>query len=221
MDGPTREGPPLEGPILDHLVFAVPDLRRGIEAFGAKLGVEPASGGRHEGMATHNALLRLGGRRYIELIAADPGAPEPPRPRPFGLDSLEGPRLVTWAVRTTDIEATARRSRERGYDPGIVFAMSRARPDGETLHWKLSLRADPFGEGLVPFLIDWGDAEHPAGDGEAPAPCALESFEGVHPKPEPIRAALAALGAKLAIRIGVTARLEAVISGPGGKLELR
>jgi hypothetical protein len=42
-------------------------------------------------MGTHNRLLKLGEGFYLELIAIDPQAPPPGRPRWFGLDRLELP----------------------------------------------------------------------------------------------------------------------------------
>jgi hypothetical protein len=209
---------------LDHLVYAVPNLARAIETFERSLGTAPVAGGRHAGMGTHNAILPLGDLSYVELIAADPDAEDPGRPRPFGLDALEGPRLVTWAVRSNDIEATVLRAKERGYDPGVVFEMSRARPEGDTLRWKLSLRAEPVGDGLVPFVIDWGDSEHPARAEGGTAPCTLESFRAHHPSAGPIRQALDALGARLEVlenAPGTRPQLEATLIGPAGRLELR
>ena len=147
---------------LDHLVYAVPDLEKAIESFSHQLGCAPVFGGRHEGLGTHNAILPLEGLTYLELMAADPTLPDPDLARPFGLDLLQGPRLVTWAVRSRDIEADTKLARERGYDPGIAIEMSRKEPSGETLNWKLSLSREPLGDGLVPFVIDWGSTRHPS-----------------------------------------------------------
>lgn len=206
---------------LDHLVYAVPDLECAIDEFSRQLGSAPAFGGRHEGLGTHNAILPLAGETYVELIAADPALPAPNQQRPFGLDTLRGPRLVSWAVRSRNIEADATRARERGYHLGIVIEMSRVEPDGETLSWKLSLRAEPLGDGLVPFVIDWGSARHPAA---APAAdsfrCALADFSAQHPDPQPVRDALDALGAELRVDEAPAPSLSARLTGPAGSLEL-
>jgi hypothetical protein len=206
---------------LDHLVYAVPDLESAVDAFSRQLGNAPAFGGRHEGVGTHNAILPLAGERYVELIAADPTRPAPNQPRPFGLDTLQNSRLVTWAVRSRNIEADTTRARARGYDPGIVFEMSRKQPDGETLSWQLSLRAEPLGDGLLPFVIDWGSAQHPglvhATDSGS---CALSVFSAEHPDPQPIRDALDALGVELRVVSGKTPRLAARLDGPAGAIDL-
>jgi hypothetical protein len=210
---------------LDHLVYTVTDLAAAVAEVEKALGVRPVAGGRHESLGTHNALLPVGGGAYLELIAADPDAPAPagPRPfaaapRPFGLDDLERPRLATWAVRSRDLDGALREARERGYDPGRALEVSRAQPDGGRLRWRLSLRDEPFGDGLVPFLIDWGDAPHPSSRG--PAGCSLRQLRGEHPDPEPIREALAALGASLTLRSAPRPRLLADLEGPGGRLRL-
>ncbi|MBW2290742.1 MAG: VOC family protein [Deltaproteobacteria bacterium] len=206
---------------LDHIVYAVPDLEGAIDEFTRRLGSAPAFGGRHEGLGTHNAILPLAGETYVELIAADPGLPAPNQQRPFGLDSLQGPRLVTWAVRSRNIEADATRARERGYDPGIVFEMSRKEPDGEVLRWKLSLRAKPLGDGLVPFVIDWGSATHPAAASAADSVrCTLGNLSAQHPDPQAVRGALDALGVELSVDEAPTANLCARLTGPAGSLEL-
>jgi hypothetical protein len=223
---------------LDHLVYGVPDLAEAIDDFEKRLGLTPVLGGRHEGLGTHNAILPLGGETYLELIASDPDGPIPNQPRPFGLDTLRDPRLVTWAVRSRSIESDVELSRKHGFDPGIVLAMTRRESDGQILRWQLSLRQKPFGDGLVPFVIDWGKSRHPAAvtglgfhdqnDEETdpratarPAPAAeLSDFSATHPDPASIQTAFDALGVVLDVQPGTTARLNARLTGPAGFLEL-
>jgi hypothetical protein len=205
----------------DHLVYAVPNLANALDEFERRLGFAPSLGGRHEGLGTHNAILPLEGEIYLELIASDPDRPAPKQPRPFGLDVLHGPRLVTWAVRSRTIESDVAGARERGFDPGIVFEMSRDEPSGDALRWKLSLRSEPFGDGLVPFLIDWGTTPHPSNTAASKASrCVLSSFSARHPNPTMIRAALDALHVDLEVGLAVKAGLKARITGPRGSLEL-
>jgi hypothetical protein len=205
---------------LDHLVYAVPDLTRAMDDFERRLGVRPAPGGRHEGLGTHNAILPLAGRSYVELIAPDPEGGTPSRARPFGLDSLDAPRLVTWAARSEQIEETVANSRTRGFDPGVVLDLSRASPSGELLRWKLSLRSEPGGDGLIPFVIDWGRTPHPGESHTGLTDCGLDHFSGVHPEPALVTAALEALGAALTIQPGDGPTLKGTISGPAGEMDL-
>ena len=200
----------LKGGSVDHLVYGVHDLLGGSTALQQKLGVLAERGGRHEGWGTHNALLSLGERCYLEVIARDPQQSPPPSGWLFDLQGL--PRLITWCAAVPDLEARVRRARQRGYDAGEVVSMSRTRPDGSQLHWQLTLpRLANQREhgGVVPFLIDWGSAPHPAG--QAPSGCLLRRLEGVHPQPEVPGAILEALELDLPLRRGEQASLVATV----------
>ena len=101
---------------LDHLIVAAPSLGDGIDYIARVTGVAPRPGGKHVAMGTHNALLRLSDRVYLEVLAVDPDGVQPARPRWFDLDDAElraelarGPRLVAWAARTDDIEGAVAR----------------------------------------------------------------------------------------------------------------
>ena len=114
---------------LDHLVVAGATLAQAIEYVADLTGVAPRPGGQHTAMGTHNALVRLGERVYLELIAIDPGLPRPARPRWFDLDDAamqsalgDQPRLIAWAARTSDIERAVASST---VDPGPAHPMSR------------------------------------------------------------------------------------------------
>ena len=126
-------------PVLDHLVHATRDLSAASADLAARTGVEPSGGGRHDGFGTQNRLASLGDGRYLELIGPDPDQPRPAAPLPFGLDSLDRPRLTAWAVATSDLEGTLARARAAGHDPGEIVAMSRTRPSGEVLSWRMTI----------------------------------------------------------------------------------
>lgn len=95
---------------LDHLVVAASDLDQGGRWVEELLGVTMEPGGRHVDFGTHNRLLSLGPDSYLEVIAIDPDAPAPGRPRWFELDTAAmrarlaaGPALVHWVVRVTSL----------------------------------------------------------------------------------------------------------------------
>src|SRR5512132_4352699 len=98
---------------VDHLLLGVSDLDQGIAWVERATGVKAVVGGSHPGVGTRNALLSLGGRRYLEIIAPDPAQAD----YKFRLDvrKLSEPRLITWAAGTADIDAVAKRARGAGY----------------------------------------------------------------------------------------------------------
>jgi hypothetical protein len=206
--------------VIDHLVYATTDIDGTVEELAGRLGVRAKAGGRHPGVGTRNALLGLGDGAYLEIIGIDRAADaRPDGPRPFGLDRLDTPRLAAWAASATGIEACVARAREAGYDPGPVQPMSRRRPDGVELHWRLTY---PSAEAvdLVPFLIEWGDGvAHPSTT--SAGGCRLVSFSGGHPDPEAVTATLEALGVVLDVKPAATPALLATIEGPAGAVELR
>lgn len=144
---------------IDHITVTAPSLAVGAEFVRQALGVEPQPGGEHPRMGTHNLLLRLGDALFLEVIAPNPEAPAPGRPRWFGLDGLRPdslPTLSTWVVRTGDIRATAAACPE---PLGKIEPMSRG-----ALNWLITIPADgsvPL-NGVAPALIEWHTDTHPA-----------------------------------------------------------
>lgn len=204
---------------IDHLVYATPDLDRSVGELAELLGVRAAPGGRHVGRGTHNALLHLGGRTYLEVIGPDPTQDLPEgTPRPFGVEHLDAPRLVWWAVATGDLPGTVARVRAAGADPGEAVEMQRARPDGVLLRWVLATHAEIPDGGALPFLIDWLDSPHPSED--APQGCTLTELRITHPDANRIRRQLEAFGGALPVVEGPS-RLVATVDSPNGPVVLR
>ena len=204
--------------MLDHFVYAAPDLAEAVDEIEARLGVRPASGGRHAGGLTHNALLSLGEGSYLEVIAPVPGVELPSGALPFGLVGLTAPRLAAWAVATDNLERLIETARAAGYDPGEVVSGGRDLPGGSRLSWKLALRPQPGGEGVVPFVIQWTAEPHPSQT--VPAGCRFVSLRGEHPAPDGVRVMLEALAVDLEVAEGAAPRLVATVDTPNGRLEL-
>jgi len=204
---------------IDHIVYGASDLAAAVEELAELLGVHAATGGRHVGRGTHNALLDLGGGAYLEIIALDPEQPRPAGPLPFALDRVHLPRLVGWASRATDIDRRVTAARERGYDPGDVQAMSRRRPDGLLLEWRLTRHVPDPDRLVVPFLIDWGGSPHPSES--VPRGVRLAELRAEHPEPAGVRADLEALGVPLRVDEGPEPALLAALDTPRGRMVLR
>jgi hypothetical protein len=186
--------------MLDHLVLATPDLAATVADFTRRTGVAPAMGGVHVGLGTRNHLVSLGGGSYLEIIGPDPEQSAPGSPRPFGVDGITVARTMTWAISPPDLDAAIAAARARGYDPGPAQPMSRRRPDGTLLEWRLTDGDDAHPSGLVPFLIDWGSSMHPSASGLPVTP--LLRLSATAPDPDEIRPLLSALGTELALSEG-------------------
>jgi len=211
---------------IDHLVYAAVDLDAAVADVAARVGVRPAAGGRHVGIGTRNFLLSLAPDDergpYLELIGPDPTQSVPAgTPLPFGIDRLDRPALVGFALGTGRLDAVVARARAADYDPGEPQGMQRATPDGGLLSWRLTRGngGDGNADGLVPFLIDWLDSPHPSTT--TPRGATLVALRGEHPDPAAVVAAHGALGWRMEVREGPAPALVATIEGPNGQLELR
>src|SRR6202162_3732919 len=91
--------------VLDHILLGCNDLDRGMAFVEEHTGVRAAFGGVHPGRGTRNALLSLGEKHYLEIIAPDPQQAGAPDTR--NLQELVEPRLVGWAAHPGDINQFA------------------------------------------------------------------------------------------------------------------
>ena len=204
---------------VDHLVYATPDLNRGVEEIEKLLGVRAIAGGRHPGRGTRNALVALGPTAYLEILAPDPEQPPPQQPRPFGLDGLKESKLVAWFVKGRDLERLRSEAVRKGVPIGEVKSGSRERPDGVKLSWQFT---DPWvrvADGIVPLFIDWGDSPHPARTAAKGA--ALISLRAEHSDVRGVRGMLRRLGIDLQVKQSPSPALIALIEGLRGRVELR
>ena len=202
---------------IDHLIFAVPELEDGVAEIEARFGVHAGGGGQHIGQGTHNKLLALGPTTYLEIIAPDPAQPEPPGPRPYGVDGAARSGLVGWAIACDDIDLAVEHARAAGFDPGDVIDGHRRTAEGATLRWRITSNARAAG--VIPFLISWGETAHPAAS--VPPGLRLESLCIEHPDPELIARALRTLGTTMPVIRADRAAVVAHVIGPTGGGELR
>jgi hypothetical protein len=158
---------------VDHLVVAAATLEQGAAWCEATLGVSPGPGGQHPLMGTHNRLMKIAGPAYalayLEIIAIDPAAQPPRRPRWFGLDEpalqarvARSPRLIHWVARSTMLDMHRWGLITVGQRPGEPIKAGRQTPSG-TLSWEILVADDgrPDCEGALPTLIQW-HSPHPA-----------------------------------------------------------
>ena len=205
---------------VDHLLLGAADLDAAIAWFEAKSGVRAVPGGSHPGVGTRNALVSLGGRRYLEIIAPDPA--QTAFNSRFDVRSLATPRVITWAATAKNVDDLLARARAAGLMAMGPSPGTRARPDGRVLKWRTAAVQSQLSIGVfdpVPFFIEWDRASvHPSTD--SPRGCELQSVEVKHPQAEAVAATLQRLGIDLPSTPGAAFELRVVLSSPRGKVEL-
>jgi hypothetical protein len=146
--------------VLDHVLVAVDDLDAAAGRLWREHGLACAEGGRHLDMGTANRLVPLGSA-YLELLVVDNDSDE--LPNPYFRDRVRevragGPRPFAYVLRGTHdgvLDATARRL---AVEP---LSISRTRPDGSVLTWRLVGMAEALVDGTVPGVIEWKPGENP------------------------------------------------------------
>lgn len=204
--------------VFDHLIVAASTLDQGIEWVRGLTGATAHPGGKHVAMGTHNALLKLGDRAFLEILAIDPDGIKPSRPRWFGLDERtlqselsEQPRLIHWVARSDDIDRAIAACPVK---LGTVHPMARG-----DYRWRITIPDDGAlpARGLVPTLIQWDVPFHPA-DKLPVSNVSLAQLGATCTEPAPIRAALTPLGLGETLRVTFDreTRLAAMLRTPQG-----
>ncbi|MEP2981478.1 MAG: VOC family protein [Lentilitoribacter sp.] len=159
--------------VFDHIAIVARSLDEGVDYVRDQLGIEMPPGGQHPFMGTHNRLLALNETEFLEVIAIDPDAQRPDRPRWFGLDHFDGtPKIGTWILGSPDIAESFDKAHDR------IIDMTRG-----DLKWQITIADDGVlaSDGAFPQLIQWPQGPHPAGK-MVKQNCRLHSFKIVHPE---------------------------------------
>jgi glyoxalase-like protein len=203
---------------IDHIIWATPDLDEGIATFRDMAGLEPAKGGSHPGLGTRNALLSLGEKIYLEILAPDP-AQDLTGTYGAALAKLAVPGVFTFSVRTDDIRQTHAKLVELGVSTTGPIGMSRSRPDGGKLSWHIMmLNPGRFGWEF-PFFIDWGNVPvHPAND--APQGCRLRHLTVLSPNAAELEGAFRGVGLDTSVNRAPQPGFVAALDTPRGRLVL-
>lgn len=208
-------------PLLDHIILGCADLDGGIRFVEQRTGVRAALGGVHPDRGTRNALLSLGERHYLEIMAPDPNGKAVQAWASRQLETLKGlvnPRLMGWAVHPNNIDGLAKKFQESGMQVLGPWPGSRTRPDGRVVSWKsFSLANDRHG--LLPFFIEWGkDSVHPSSD--APNGCHIERFAVAASDEEELSRMLHRIEVEAPVEHSQMPQLRLRMGGPKATLEI-
>lgn len=207
---------------LDHLVVAVPEMRHWPERIADELAVDLIPGGRHEGLGTRNAVVGLDNGVYLEVLGPDEDQAPFPGPWRIEFAELTRPTLVTYVIEPVSLTERIERIRSAGFDPGTVREMSRQRPDGVLLSWRVVSHRPVNGPGalggVLPFMIDWGATPRPS---ETLTPQAsLRSLRVEHPDPAAAQSRLRAWGITAPVAAAEAPAVLATLETPNGIVEL-
>jgi hypothetical protein len=75
-------------------------LEEAIAWFEEQAGVRPVVGGKHPTKGTKNALVNLGNKCYLELLAADCENTSFSGNRWMGVDTIETPTMTRWSLKS-------------------------------------------------------------------------------------------------------------------------
>ena len=168
---------------LDHIIWACDDLERGTRRFEALTGVSPRYGGVHASGSTHNALVGLGPRCYLEILA--PTGPQTPAEDAWCrlARGAREPRILTYCMRSPrPLSQLAQIAEAAGAHDALVAHNGRVTPEGVRLNWQwVAPVFDEFGLAF-PFFIDWLDSPHPAATAQGQGDLRLADFAVGHPQ---------------------------------------
>lgn len=169
---------------IDHFVYVTNNLERTKASFENKTGATIYYGGRHLDKGTHNAIFRIGERSYFEILAPDPERRSDIQLSWLGTQNVSYSRISRWCIAPEN------------YITGLNFMNSeskyhfhnipgrRKKLDGSHLQWNLGLCEREADVDVFPFLIDWGESEHPAIS--LKNECKIQSLEIHHKCPDKI-----------------------------------
>ncbi|MCF3944546.1 VOC family protein [Oceanobacillus alkalisoli] len=164
----------------DHLVHFVGSPEEARESL-KQHGLHVVNGGRHEHGGTYNTLSYFD-LSYLELIGlVDKSLAEESAEKYSLRDTFKKDNyaigLSRIALRSLDLEMEAERFKSLGLEVFGPFPLSRQRPDGSVVSWKLLFAGRENEELELPFFIQWDDS-----DDERKADLVEQKTIAPHPK---------------------------------------
>ncbi len=142
---------------LDHIVFGSRTLEEGTEFVENIVQTKLSDIGYHKDMGTHNRVIRISEKVYLEVIAIDPKTSKLNNRKWFNLDNSKlqsklkkSPQVIGYVIENDDMNIT------KYYDP--FFESSR-----DIYKWQFAmptfnnniLDSEIIETGMIPSLISW------------------------------------------------------------------
>ena len=204
---------------IDHIVYCVEDLTQAIINLESKLGVKAVIGGTHQTQGTKNALINLGDRCYLEVLAIDKKNTQIKAPRWMGIDLLQTNKITRWALSSQDIYKDSEYLKGYNKHMGQITGGSRMMTNGKTLTWKIAMPLSTPEVEIVPFITDWSASEaHPTD--ALDQPCKLLEIHLKHPNPKEIESLFADMNIGIKIISAETTSIHIIIECPNGIVKI-
>lgn len=200
---------------IDHVILGIADLDRGVEQFERLTGVRPVYGGKHP-TGTHNALVALGGRTYLEILAVQPGRTPP-------ADFADIARLteltpVGWAARVEATSSLQERVAAAGLQVTGPKEGSRKTPQGAALEWVMFDLQRPID--AAPFFIAWrSGSAHPSTT--SPSGCTLDGWSVAGPEADILNRLRIVIAPEAGIAVAPATALSLTLKCPKGLVKFR
>ncbi len=204
---------------IDHIVYCVPDLDEAMDKLENLLGVRPVIGGSHLTKGTKNALLNLGKKCYLEILAVDHENTDFEGERWMGIDLITQSKITRWSLKSDDLENDS--TILSRYSPKLakINDGSRKTTSGNLLSWKMILPTTRPEVEILPFMTDWTQSDvHPT-DALEPR-CSLKNISLFHPDPMKLQGILNDLNINIEILHGDEAQISIDLMSPNGLVSL-
>lgn len=161
-------------------------------------------------------MINLSNECYLEIIAIDPDHQDVQRNRWMGIDLLESPKLIRWAIKSDNLQNDQTILRKFNSEMGKIQPGSRQTASGNLLKWELIMPLSTPEVEVIPFVLDWSQSEMHPTEVLEPTPFKLKKIQLTHPEPEKISQLLNELDVKAALTKGVAPTIHAQLQGANG-----
>ena len=142
---------------LDHIVFGSSTLQEGTEFVENILQAKLSDIGYHKDMGTHNRVIRISERVYLEVIAIDPKISNLNKRKWFNLDNSslqsklkKSPQIIGYVIENNDMRIN------KYYDPFILASRDNYKWQFAMPTFKNNILESKIIEaGIIPSLISW------------------------------------------------------------------
>lgn len=160
--------------------------------------------------------MNLSNACYLEIIAIDPDNSDVTRDRWMGIDLLKAPKLIRWAIKSSDLKQDQEVLQRYHPEMGKIRPGSRQTASGNLLKWELIMPLSTPEVEVIPFVLDWSQSEmHPTEVLES-TPFKLNKIQLTHPEPDKISQLLNELDVKAELTKGVAPTIHAQLQGANG-----